>query len=860
MPHTLGLTTQEAQQRLEQYGHNEIKRYEKINPVKIFFVQFTSPLILILIAAAVISVIIGYLPGQEPYFVDAVLILIIVFASGISGFFQEYKAEKSIEALQEMAAPKTLVIRDGQPKEIPASGIVVGDIVLLESGDIVPADARLIESFNVMADESALTGESEAVTKKVSDNIFMSSFIYAGNAKAEVIKTGLRTKVGEIAKKLQAIKSEKTSFEKEIATFSRKMFRIIAVITVIIFLISLFKYSLYSALLTAVSLAVAAIPEGLPAIVVLSLAIGAKTMARKKALIRKLGVAESIGAVDIICTDKTGTLTQNIMTVSTLYVNDKIFNTENITSSAVEEIKPLILCGMLCNDVRIENIQTGQKKYLGMQTEIGLVKFGEKVDLSKSVLEENYKRINEQSFTSERKMMSVMEQDRKNHQYLIYANGAPEIILEKCNRIYINGKVQQLGDVKKGAILKQNEKFAAGALRVLGFAWRKAQNTTDNAENNLIWIGLQAMMDPPHPEVKKVLEECRSAGIRVIMITGDNAVTAKAIADKINLESNGTFIGKELDKLSDKELEQTLKSNVNIFARTTPFHKLRILKVLEKENRVAMTGDGVNDSLALKQANVGIAMGLRGTAVAKNSSDIILLDDNFKTIVGSIKEGRKIFDNIRKFINYLLVSNFAEVGVLLLATLFVSIKEPILLPVQILWVNLLTDGLPALALGVDPARPDIMSKPPRRKNEPIINKRLTWLIGTIGIKKIGVLLITFFIVLPLGIDIARTTLFTGFILYEFVRIGSIRYQEKLHWFSNKWLLGALSISVALQMIIVYTPLNSFFHVVPLGLYSWSVLIGGIIIGYALAILITKMVVRYVRNVLPTKRNIQITIN
>lgn len=847
MSHTLGLTTHEAKQRLEQYGRNEIKRYEKINPLKIFFVQFTSPLILILIAAAFISVIIGYLPGQEPNFVDAALILIIVFASGMAGFFQEYKAEKSIEALQEMAAPNTLVIRDGQPKEIPASEIVVGDIVLLESGDIVPADARLIESFNVMADESALTGESEAVTKKVSDNIFMNSFIYVGNAKAEVVKTGLRTKVGEIAKKLQAIKTEKTSFEKEIATFSKKMFRIIAVITVVIFFISLFKYSLYSALLTAVSLAVAAIPEGLPAIVVLSLAIGAKTMAKKKALIRKLGVAESIGAVDIICTDKTGTLTQNEITVSRLYVNDKIFQADEIIGKAVEEIKPLILCGVLCNDVHVENLQTGQKKYLGMQTEIGLIKFGEKVGLSKTSLEENYKRINEQSFTSERKMMSVIVQAKKNYQYLLYANGAPEVILEKCNRIYINGTIQQLTDAKKEEILRQSEKFATSALRVLGFAWRKAQNTTDNAENNLIWIGLQAMIDPPHPEVKGVLKECRNAGIRVIMITGDNAVTAKAIADEINLESNGTFTGEELDKLNDKKLEQTLRGNVNIFARTTPFHKLRILKILEKENRVAMTGDGVNDSLALKQANVGIAMGLRGTAVAKNSSDMILLDDNFKTIVGSIKEGRKIFDNIRKFINYLLVSNFAEVGVLLIATLFINIKEPILLPIQILWINLLTDGLPALALGVDPARPDIMSEPPRRKDEPIINKRLGWLIGTIGIKKIGVLLATFFIVLPLGIDVARTALFTGFILYEFVRIGSIRHQDKLSWFSNKWLLGALGISIALQMIIVYTPLNSYFHVVSLGLYSWSVLIGGVIIGYALAILITKVVVRYVGN-------------
>lgn len=852
MLNTLGLTTQEAQRRLEQYGRNEIKRYEKIKPTKIFLVQFTSPLVLILIAAAIISVIIGYLPGQEPDFVDAALILIIVFVSGISGFFQEYKAEKSIEALQEMAAPKTLAIRDGQPKEISVSEVVVGDVLLLESGDIVPADAKLIESFNVAADESALTGESEAVTKKVADTIFMNSFIYIGNAKAEVIKTGLSTKVGEIAKKLQAIKTEKTSFEKEITLLSKKIFKIIAVVTVVIFLVSLFKYSLYAALLTAVSLAVAAIPEGLPAIVVLSLAIGAKALARKQALIRKLGVAESIGAVDIICTDKTGTLTKNEMAVTKLYINENVIETKQIKNNAITEIELLIRSGILCNNVQIVKDKDNIVQYLGEQTEIGLVKFGEKIGLNKNNLIKKYKLINEQSFTSERKMMSITTQEIKTGVYQIYAKGAPEVLLKKCDRIYINGVVQPLADTARKEILKHNKGFASSALRVLGFAWRGAQNENDDEEKNLIWIGLQAMIDPPHPEVKSVLEECRNAGIRVIMITGDSAITASAIAKEINLKSNGRLTGKELDKMTDNELEQALNKDINIFARTNPFHKLRILNVLEKENRVAMTGDGVNDSLALKQANVGIAMGLRGTAVAKNACDMILLDDNFKTIVSSIKEGRKIFDNIRKFINYLLVSNFAEVGVLLVATLFISIKEPILLPMQILWINLLTDGLPALALGVDPARPDIMSKPPRPKNDPIIDKRLAWLIGTIGIKKICVLLATFIIVLPLGIDVARTTLFTGFILYEFVRISSIRYQEKLHWFSNKWLIGALGISLVLQMVIIYTPLSSFFHIVPLGLFSWSVLLSGIVVGYILAILITKIVIRYTNDKIVSK--------
>jgi len=840
----VGLTDLEAKKRLARYGKNEIKRTKKISRIKIFLSQFTSPLILLLIIAALISFAIGYLPGQESRIIDTTLILLIVFVSGISGFFQEYKAERSIEALQKMATPKAHVLRNGKEIEIDATKIVPGDVVLLDAGDVIPADAKLLESFNLKVDESSLTGESKQVKKRISDMVFMNSFVYSGRGNALVIKTGMKTEIGKIAAKLQEIKEEKTSFEKEISNLSKKIFLMISGIIAVIFLLSILKYNLYESLLTAVSLAVAAIPEGLPAIVVLALAVGAKTMASKNALIRKLSVVESIGAVDIICTDKTGTITKNEMSVTDLYANNKVIDIDIVDKEDVDQLKELFICGSLCNNSKIIYNKEG-KKYLGDQTEIAVLKASEKFGFSKEELEKNYEKINELSFSSERKMMTVFF--KYKNQKIAYSKGAPEVLIEKCNRIYDCGKIRKLRTAEKKEILKQNKKFASKGLRVLGFAFKKILKSEPDKENNLIWIGLEAMTDPPRAGVKDVLEKCKTAGIRVIMITGDNPITAKAIADEIGLKSAGVLTGKELDHLNHKQLKKKLETGVNIFARTTPLHKLRILKILQEKNRVAMTGDGVNDALALKKANVGVAMNIRGTDVAKESSDMILLDDNFVTIVAAIKEGRKIFDNIRKFINYLLVCNFAEVAVLFIATLFLTLKEPILLPVQILWINLLTDGMPALALGLDPARKNIMSDPPRKKNEPIINKNLGWLIVTIGIKITFILLGTFFLVRSIsGLEEARTALFTGFILYEFVRIGSIRYQDKLGWLSNKWLLGSLIVSLLLQLLIIYSPLNSLFYVVPLGLYSWMVLISGTIVGYVLAVEITKVVTRFVK--------------
>ncbi len=835
-----GLSSEEAEKRLKKYGENEIKREKRVDTLKIFVSQFTSPLIIILILAAIVSWVIGFIPGQDSNIIDTILIFIIVLASGLSGFFQDYKAEKTIEALQEIATPESKVMRDGKEAKIKITEIVPGDLLILEEGDVVPADCKIVKVFNLEVDESTLTGESDSVKKKVNEEIFKGTYITSGYSEAVVLKTGMNTKIGNIAGKLQEIKEEKTPFQNEISSFSKKVLYSISAVIVLIFILSLLKYDLYQSVLTAISLAVAAIPEGLPAVLVLVLAIGAKVMTNKKALVRKLNVVESVGAVDIICTDKTGTLTENEMAVVKVFVDKKTFDVIKIAKEEGKKLKQILLVGSLCNNSKLSYDENNEKVYFGDQTEIALKKIADRFLDEK----EDYRKVGEVSFNSKRKMMSSVY--KKGKKFYLFSKGAPEVLLDKCDRIYFEGRVLKMTASMKKEILKKNEEFSSQALRVLGFAFKDSLKE-DYQEKNLIWTGLQAMIDPPRKEVKQAIKECHTAGIKIVVMTGDNPLTAKAVADEIGLKNKMVITGSEIDKLSDTELAKKLKKTP-IFARVSPFHKLRILEILKKDYRVAMTGDGVNDSLALKKADVGISMGVRGTDVAKQASDIILLDDNFATIVDAVKEGRRSFDNIRKFINYLFVSNLAEVGVLFLATLFLSLDKPILIPIQILWINLLTDGLPALALGVDPARPNIMKEPPRKKKEGIINKRLAWLIGAIGVKKIIILLATFLLIESVfGAEQARTTLFTGFILYEFVRIGTIRSQEKLGWLDNKWLLAALVFSVLLQLLVVYSPLNSYFHIVPLNIHSWVVLIGGVIVGYLSAIILTKIITKNIQD-------------
>lgn len=843
-PAEKGLTSSEAKSRLSQYGENKLERTKKQSTFKLFIDQFTSPLTIILIVAAAILVAIGFIPGQKADLIDPILIGAIVILSGVVGFFQEYKSERTIEALQKMATPSCWVIRDGGERRIPSTEIVPGDLILLDEGDVVPADAKVVSTDLISLNEAPLTGESNSVNKKVKDPVFMNTYVVAGGAKALVMHTGMKTRVGEIAGKLQQIKEEKTPFEDDIREFSKRVFWIIVGIALLIGVIGLFKYSLMTSILTAISLAVAAIPEGLPAVITLTLAIGAKTMSSRKALIRKLSVTESVGSIDIICTDKTGTITRNEMKVKKVYANDQYYNAEEIFKKEASKMKDLFLIGALCNKAHIVE-KDGKRVEVGDPTEIAIKEISNKQGFEKNELEKTYKKVHEIPFSSTRKMMSVIyDIDGKR---VMLSKGAPEVLMKVCSKIKINGKVSALTSKAKEEILGRNREMASKGLRVLGFAYKETKNTDSKyEEKELIWVGLQAMVDPPRKEVKEAIKKCSTAGIRVIMLTGDNPLTAKAIADEIGLKGKAPMTGDDIDALNDEKLKAKLYDGFNIFARVSPMHKLRVLNILQKEFRVAMTGDGVNDALALKKADVGISMGIRGTEVAKQASDIILLDDNFATIIPAVQEGRRIFDNIRKFINYLFVTNLAEVLVVFLSTIILTLNEPIILPVQLLWINLLTDGIPAIALGVDPPRPGVLERPPRKKNEPLINRRLKWIIGVIGVKKMIILFATFFILLPLGVGVARTALFTGFVLYEFVRVGTIRSYEKLTWFSNKFLLFSLIISVILQIALIYSPLGAYFDIVKLGWYPWLIIISGIVIGYVLAIWLTGIIVKHVK--------------
>lgn len=838
-----GLTEEDAAKRLKRHGKNEIRKTKKASALRLLLSQFTSPLILILIAAAIILIIISLVPDFEDKTLDTSLILIIVFASGISGFFQDWKAEKAIEALRNMSTPSAHVLRRGKGEEIPSTRLVPGDVILIEAGDIVPADGKIINSFGMMLDESTLTGESKAVRRGKTGIVHMNTSVISGRGKILITETGMGTAVGKIAEKMQEIEETRTPFQEELSVFSKKIFWMVLAIATIIMIIGYSKYGIYNSFLISVSLAVAAIPSGLPAVVTLALALGAKSMVRNKAIIRKLPIVESVGSVNVICTDKTGTLTKNRMSVTKVLFDDVVYDSGVMNDVDAKRMDELMLCGTMCNNSSILVSDDGERKITGDQTEVALTEFSKGFGFMKEELDEKYRRVNEISFTSKRKMMSVKcKHGDRNH---VFAKGAPEVLLRHCSMVYSEGKIRKLDNETREKILKQNNEFASHALRVLGFAYKESKReiAEKNIERDLIFLGLCGMLDPPRDEAKHALSECKTAGIRVVMVTGDNVETARAIANEVGLDSKGAISGLEIEKMHDDELEKLIDDGVNIFARTSPFDKLRILELLQKENRVAMTGDGVNDVLALKKADVGIAMGERGTEVAKEASDIILIDDNFDTIRNAVKEGRRIFDNIRKFVNYLVSCNFAEVFVVFIGTLLITLEEPILLPVHLLWINLITDGMPALALGVDPPSPGIMKRMPRKKNEGILDKKMLLNVLAMGVNLGTLLLLVFFFNLHLGVVHARSAIFMGFILYEFMRIAVIRHQEELGFFENRVLLTALLGSLALQLIIVYTPLNVFFNIVPLGLYEWSVLIIFGIIGWFTSMTISKRIAR-----------------
>ncbi|MFB6291474.1 MAG: calcium-translocating P-type ATPase, PMCA-type [Candidatus Bipolaricaulia bacterium] len=835
-----GLTASEASSRLEKYGKNELEEEEKISPIKLFLEQFADFLVIILIIAATLSLIMGHR-------VDFYLIIAIVIGNGIFGFIQDWKAEQSIQALKEMASPEALVRRDGKKTQVPLEEVVPGDLVYLEQGSAIPADARLTEAESLEVDESALTGESEPVSKQLDpveedaeladrkNLVFKNTQVVRGRGEAVVTSTGMETEIGKVAQKLQEVEQEQTPFQKEVNQLGKRLGTIILFISALIVPVSVLIHGTgwLDAFLTAVALAVAAIPEGLPAVVTLSLAMGTKKMTKKNALTRRLASVESLGSVDTICTDKTGTLTENEMTVQKIYTGSGEVDVSSLDltktsdgTGTLPEQERLLRAGVLCNDAEIQS----EGEVLGDPTEAALLKSARKAGLDTSELTGKFGRMREIPFSSDRKMMTTVHESEDGP--VAYAKGAPEVILEKCSSYRENGEVLELTSEKRKEFEEEVEKLAGEALRILGFAIKEVpegeveEASEEQIESNLTFIGLQGMLDPPREEVSEAINSCRKAGIRTVMVTGDNALTAKAIGRELGFEGE-VLTGKDLDGLSDSELRSRI-SSVDIYARVSPSHKLKILNLIKEEEGhvVAMTGDGVNDAPSLKRSDVGISMGIRGTDVAKGASDIVLLDDNFASIRDAIAEGRTIFDNIRKFVSLLLSGNLAEVLTVFLASLS-GLGLPLTAP-MLLWVNLLTDGLPAVALGADGKSQGVMDRPPRREGEGVINSYMVYVIIGIGVTLTTLIIFSYRHFLP-DLTAARTVAFTELVLIELLEIWPIRKIFGQPIERNNWLYLAIATSILAQFIVIYSPLNGFFGLEPLGLYPWLVIIAAVLI-------------------------------
>ncbi|MCM2325786.1 MAG: calcium-translocating P-type ATPase, SERCA-type [Candidatus Woesearchaeota archaeon] len=847
-----GLTSKEAKARLEKYGLNKIEAKKKISPFLLFIEQFNDPVIWVLIGALIISSIIGYYEYKAgnvtllEVATESIVIGAIVILNAVIGFVQEFRAEKAIEALKRLASLKAVVLRDGKQVEVNAEELVPGDIILITAGEKIPADSRLITLNSLQAQEAALTGESLPVKKEITEYkdklqlgdqknmVFSGTVINDGKATAIVVKTGMETEIGKIARLIESAEETMTPLQEKLEKLGKFLTYLTLSICVLIFAVLSFRgVKVLEALITAVSLAVAAIPEGLPAVVTISLALGVQRMIKKNALIRKLPSVETLGGTTVICTDKTGTLTKNEMTVRKLYVDDKTIDItgsgyapEGEFSKKTQDVELLLKIGLLNNDARLEKTGDGYK-IIGDPTEGALLVSAEKFGLSHHDLLAKHPRTDELLFDSKRKRMTTVHKiDGKTYAYV---KGAPDIILNLCTHIMIDGKSKALDKSARERILKANDEFSKDALRVLGFAYKEVEGK--DYESKLVFVGLQGMIDPPRDGVKESILKCRTAGIKVVMITGDYMGTAMAIAKELGIEGKSVQ-GQDLDSIDlEKEVDK-----IGVYARVDPEHKMRIVEALKKKGHiVAMTGDGVNDAPALKAADIGIAMGISGTDVAKESSHMILTDDNFTSIVNAVEEGRGIFDNIKKFVQYLLSSNLGEILVIFVATLF-GMPLP-LLPTQILFMNLLTDGLPAVALGVDPAAKDIMKRKPRKTDEGIMTRAFSVKVFYTGIMIAAATLFVFWYAMNYRgetVEHARTLAFTTLVLLQFVRIHIIRSEYNLGMFSNMKLVLAVLISIVLQITIIYTGVGElFFETTVLDMMDW-VFIGAV--GIALFIL------------------------
>jgi ATPase, P-type (transporting), HAD superfamily, subfamily IC len=890
-----GLGFREVKRRLTEFGRNVLTAKKKVNPVFLFLGQFKDFMVLVLLAATVVSGLLGEIA-------DAVTIMAILIINAILGFIQEYRAERSMESLRLLTAPEARVLREGVEERIPAADLVPGDIVILEAGDRIPADIRWIQAMNLSVEESALTGESQAVTKTIApmqDELtpmadrrnlgYMGTIVVNGKGAGVVIATGMNTEMGVIAEMIQDVQEEETPLQKRLAQLGKWLVIICMVICILVVITGIMRgESFYKMFFAGVSLAVAAIPEGLPAIVTVALAIGVQRMVKKKAIIRKLPAVETLGCATVICSDKTGTLTQNEMTVRQIYSDRRMIGISGYGydpkgdfqgADPGKEKDPLragLRIAALCNNstltkkgVQVSGLFRSASKNApwgieGDPTEGALLVAAAKAGIWRETLERHEKRIGEIPFDSDRKRMSVVYQTKQGKK--AYVKGAPDIILRLCRRELTSKGLAELTELRKREILQANDIMAGQALRVLALAEKPLSGVdklNEHIEEDLTFVGLTGMIDPPRASAGKAIQVCRRAGIKPVMITGDHRLTAEAVARELGIirpnlsgkNSSEILTGVEIQQMNDEELTQSVM-DAAVFARVTPKDKLRIVKAYKKRNQVvAMTGDGVNDAPALKEADIGVAMGKTGTDVTKEASAMILGDDNFATIVTAVEEGRGIYDNIRKFIRYLLSCNLGEVLMMFIAAL-VGLPLP-LLPIQILWMNLVTDGLPAMALGVDQAEPGIMNRPPRTPGESIFARGLIAKIGTLGtIIGLGTLVV-FVAALFLGetLQSARTMAFCTIVFFQLIHVFDCRSEERgifeMGIFSNMYLVAAVAVSTIMQLAVVYIPvLQVIFKTTPLAGWQW-----GLILSVASAPTIFMGFLHLIKNTLLAKTSL-----
>ncbi len=850
-----GLSSDEASYRLSTYGPNELTGAPPVSALKLLLDEFRSPLVLVLIVAAAVLLGVALIADESDHLIDAGLIALIVVMNACLGFTQNYRASRGIESLNRLAAPSATVLRDGIAEQVDAKVLVPGDVVLLEEGSRIPADGRLIISIDLSVDESALTGESlpaRKSTQPVSDGAslaerfcmaYSGTVVMRGRGRMLVARTGMQTEVGGIAAEVQTTEDEPTVFQREVGRLATRIGWAVAVLIGIVAALQLLTgdLSLLETFITAVALAVAAVPEGLPVVLTLALAFGTRRMLERKALVRSLPIVEIVGAAEVICTDKTGTVTEGRMTMRRVATLSEELDAHDITPDTQgEPVGVSLLVAGLCNNAR----RHPEYGYVGDPTETALLEFAERAGAPL----EQYERTGEVPFTSERRMMSVAVkrsgdehsgEEKDEEGGLLLTKGALEAVLPLCTSIRTPNGVSPLSDEERNALLEQNVGLAGQALRVLAFAYREQPAAAPMTEEGLTFAALGAMSDPPRPEATHAIEAAHRAGIRVVMITGDNSLTAAAIGREVGLDGEA-IEARELDGLDEAELKRVI-NEVSIFARAEPRHKVLILRTLKEDHDVVlMTGDGVNDAPALHNADVGVAMGIKGTDVARDTSDMVLLDDNLATIIAAVEEGRRIFRNIKKFVNYMLTGNLAEVLVILVATLFGYLPVT---AVQILWINLVTDSGPAVALASDPAPQGAMREPPR--HGAVLGRSMAALVGSVGAIKSLILLATFFIGLNLwDLETARTMTFTGFVVQEYLRLLVIRVQEGMPICTNKWLWAAVSFSLFMQAVILYTPIGSAaFDTVALGPEQWGILLVGLVVGFAVAIVTGKLVVR-----------------